>query len=82
MKLELQNNDDDDVENNDYPDPLKEGEEVVIINPKRGQGTTGVLIKIHQRTKRATVLTTNRRGREEKVVRLITNIRRSGNDDR
>ena len=71
LKLELQNN-----EENNYSNPIEVGEEVIILNPRKGQEKSGVVVKLHRRTKRATKVTTNRRGGEEKVVRLITNIER------
>ena len=71
LKLELQNN-----EENNYSNPIEVGEEVIILNPRKGQENSGVVVKLHRRTKRATIVTTNKRGREEKVVRLITNIER------
>ena len=57
-------------------DPIEVGEEVVILNPRKGQEKTGRVAKLHRRTKRATIITTNERGGEEKVVRLLTNIER------
>ena len=71
LKLELQNNEED-----NYPNPIEVGEEVIILNPRKGQENSGVVVKLHRRTKRATIVTTNKRGGEEKVVRLITNIER------
>ena len=71
LKLELQNDKED-----NYSDPIEIGEEVIILNPRKGQENSGVVVKLHQRTKRATIITTNKRGGEEKVVRLITNIER------
>jgi hypothetical protein len=72
LKLDLSSND----REPNYTDPLEVGEEVVILNPKKGQESNGVLDKIHQRTKRATIITTNKRGGKEKIVRLLINIRR------
>ena len=71
LKLELQNNEED-----NYSNPIEVGEEVIILNPRKGQENSGVVVKLHRRTKRATIVTTNKRGGEEKVVRLITNIER------
>ena len=71
LKLELQNNEED-----NYSNPIEIGEEVIILNPRKGQENSGVVVKLHRRTKRATIVTTNKRGGEEKVVRLITNIER------
>ena len=71
LKLELQNNEED-----NYYNPIEVGEEVIILNPRKGQENSGVVVKLHRRTKRATIVTTNKRGGEEKVVRLITNIER------
>ena len=71
LKLELQNNEED-----NYSNPIEVGEEVIILNPRKGQENLGVVVKLHRRTKRATIVTTNSRGGEEKVVRLITNIER------
>jgi len=72
LKLDLSSND----REPNYTDPLEVGEEVVILNPKKGQESNGVLDKIHRRTKRATIITTNERGGKEKIVRLLVNIRR------
>ena len=72
LKLELSSNNSEP----NYTDPLEVGEEVVILNPKKGQESNGVLDKIHRRTKRATIITTNERGGKEKIVRLLINIRR------
>ena len=71
LKLELQNNEED-----NYTNPIEVGEEVIILNPRKGQENSGVVVKLHRRTKRATIVTTNKRGVEEKVVRLLTNIER------
>ena len=71
LKLELQNNEED-----NYSNPIEIGEEVIILNPRKGQENSGVVVKLHRRTKRATIITTNKRGGEEKVVRLLTNIER------
>ena len=71
LKLELQNNEED-----NYTNPIEVGEEVIILNPRKGQENSGVVVKLHRRTKRATIITTNKRGGEEKVVRLLTNIER------
>ena len=72
LKLELSSNNSEP----NYTDPLEVGEEVVILNPKKGQESNGVLDKLHRRTKRATIITTNERGGKEKIVRLLINIRR------
>ena len=71
LKLELQNNEED-----NYSNPIEVGEEVIILNPRKGQENSGVVVKLHRRMKRATIVTTNSRGGEDKVVRLITNIER------
>ena len=71
LRLELQNNEED-----NYTNPIEVGEEVIILNPRKGQENSGVVVKLHRRTKRATIVTTNERGGEEKVVRLLTNIER------
>jgi hypothetical protein len=63
LKLELQNNEED-----NYSNPIEIGEEVIILNPRKGQENSGVVVKLHRRTKRATIITTNKRGGEEKVV--------------
>ena len=63
LKLELQNNEED-----NYSNPIEVGEEVIILNPRKGQENSGVVVKLHRRTKRATIVTTNKRGGEEKVV--------------
>ena len=72
LKLDLSSNN----REPNYTDPLEVREEVVILNPKKGQESNGVLDKIHWRTKRATIITTNERGGKEKIVRLLINIRR------
>ena len=72
LKLELSSNNSEP----NHTDPLEVGEEVVILNPKKGQESNGVLDKIRRRTERATILTTNERGGKKKIVRLLTNIRR------
>ena len=63
LKLELQHNEED-----NYSNPIEVGEEVIILNPRKGQEKSGVVGKLHRKTKRATIVTTNKRGGEEKVV--------------
>ena len=50
VKLELRNysDSDNDSEKNSRERSLRIGEEVTIINPKRGQASSGTLIKIHK----------------------------------
>ena len=52
------------------------GEEVHILNPKRGQGRKGVVTKVNALTGYGTVETVNERNRTEKVVRKLKNLRR------
>ena len=56
--------------------PLKIGEEVVVLNPKRGQGRRGILTKVNSITGYGTVETVNEKNRTEKVVRKIKNLKR------
>ena len=63
LKLELQNE-----ERNRDSDPIEVGEEVVILNPRKGQENTGIVTKLHRRTKRATIITTNERGEKKKLL--------------
>ena len=56
--------------------PLRVGERVTIKNPKGSQPTEGILTKIHS-TKRGTVTTTNAKGQEIKIVRLLSNLTRN-----
>ena len=74
LKIERQHNDNE--VKKDYFDAIEIGEEVVILNFKKGQHKTGLVVKIHQQTKRATIVTTNKRSGKEKVVQLLTNIKR------
>ena len=75
------------LENEELPDrkkrnqkkaslPLKIGEEVLILNPKKGQGKEGVVTKVNALTGYGTVETVNERNRTEKVVRKLKNLRR------
>ena len=52
------------------------GEEVVILNPKVGQGKSGKLLKINPITRYVTIDTTNSKGKKEKVVRSFGKIKR------
>ena len=56
--------------------PCEVGEEVIILNPKIGQGKEGKLIKVNPTTKYVTVETVNSKGKREKVVRSSGNIQR------
>ena len=56
--------------------PYKIGEEVVILNPKNGQGKSGKLLKANQITRYATIDTINSKGYREKVVRSFGKIKR------
>ena len=56
--------------------PFEIGDQVEILNPKRGQESRGKIVKINSVTGRVTILTTSENGREKKIVRLYTNIRR------
>ena len=56
--------------------PYETGEEVVILNPKTGQGKSGKLIKINPITRYVTIDTTNSQGKKEKVVRSFGKIKR------
>ena len=56
--------------------PFNIGENVVIRNLKRrGQATSGTLIKIH-RSGRGTVFTRDNKGYEVKIVWLLSNLKR------
>ena len=55
--------------------PLRTGESVVIINPRKGQGNEGILRKINFATGYGIVSTTNG-NKCEIVVRKIINLRR------
>ena len=55
---------------------LRVGDEVKIINPKRGQALKGILVKIHKRTGRGLVLAKNSKGQDVKIVRLLRNLKR------
>ena len=56
--------------------PYETGEEVVILNPKAGQGKSGQLLKVNQITRYVTIDTINSRGYKEKVVRSFGKIKR------
>ena len=56
--------------------PYETGEEVVILNPKSGQGKGGSLIKVNQITRYVTIDTVNSKGKREKVVRSFAKIKR------
>ena len=56
--------------------PYKTGEEVVILNPRVGQGKSGKLLKINSITRYVTIDTTNSNGKKEKVVRSFGKIKR------
>ena len=56
--------------------PLKIGEEVPILNPKKGQGKEGTVTKVNVLTRYGTVETVNEKNRTEKVVRKLKNLRR------
>ena len=56
--------------------PLKIGEEVLILNPKKGQGKEGTVMKVNVLTGYRTVETVNEKNRTEKVVRKLKNLRR------
>ena len=58
------------------PLPLKIGEEVFILNPKKGQGKEGIITKVNSLTGYGTVETVNEQNRPVKVVRKIKNLRR------
>ena len=72
LKLELT----EDTQSTGVP---KVGDKVKIKNPSRGQPRQGVILKIHP-TKRATVLGTDGRGKEIKIIRLLKNLEKSQND--
>ena len=74
LRLQLQR-DSNTAEGNE--EPLRVGEEVEITNPRGSQADRGILTKIHKRTKRGTVTTKTRQNQEEKVVRLLTNLKRA-----
>ena len=56
--------------------PYKVGEEVVILNPRNGQGKSGKLLKANQITRYATIDTINTKGHREKVVQSFGKIKR------
>ena len=56
--------------------PLKVGEEVVILNPKKGQGKEGVITKVNSITGYGTIKTVNERNRVDKIVRKLKNLKR------
>ena len=55
---------------------LEIGDEVAILNPKKGQGRQGIITKVNALTGYGTVETVNDRNRTEKVVRKLKNLRR------
>ena len=61
--------------------PYEIGEEVVILNPKAGQGTSGKLRKVNLLTRFVTIDTLDSRGRKEKTVRSFGKIRRKINEE-
>lgn len=65
------------TEEENTTDELKVGDEVTIKNPSKGQVPTGILTKVNRITNRGTVKTKNDRGKEIKVVRKLSNLRRS-----
>ena len=77
IKLELRNysDSDNDSEKNSRERSFRIGEEVIIVNPKRGQASSGTLIKIHKRTGRGSVLTKNNKGQDVEIVRLLRNLK-------
>ena len=60
--------------------PYEIGEEVVILNPKVGQGKSGKLIKVNQITRYVTIDTINSTGKREKVVRSFGKITRNNTE--
>ena len=56
--------------------PIKIGEEVLILNPKRGQGREGIVTKLNVITGYGTVETVNDKNKVEKVVRKLKNLRK------
>ena len=54
----------------------KKGDRVNILNPNRGQGSTGIIQKVNLHTERVTVEAYNLRGVKELVIRKITNVER------
>ena len=61
--------------------PYETGEEVVILNPKPGQGKSGKLLKVNQITKYVTIDTINSKGLKEKVVRSFGKIKRKDTEE-
>ena len=53
------------------------GEEVKILNPKKGQGTEGRIIRINYATRRATVETT--KGNISRIFSNLKHIQRTSN---
>ena len=56
--------------------PIKIGEEVLVLNPKKGQGKEGIVTKVNVLTGYGTVETVNERNKVEKVVRKLKNLRK------
>jgi hypothetical protein len=61
--------------------PYETGEEVVILNPKTGQGKSGKLLKVNQITRYVTIDTINSKGHKEKVVRSFGKIKRKDTEE-
>ena len=79
LRIELENEDSPRKQRKDKKksnEPLKIGEEVHILNPKKGQGNKGIITKVNTLTGYGTVETVNEQNRTEKVVRKIKNLRR------
>ena len=68
-------------ENKTPDDNLKIGDRVRIVNPTRGQPANGELVKINRLTNRGTVLAKEEGGREQKVVRKLSNLKKHQDDD-
>lgn len=58
----------------DIKGTLQLGDRVRIKNPKRSQPSVGILTKIHQRTRRGTVTSKNKKGNDILIVRLLHNL--------
>ena len=71
LKLELK-----EIRREKRTGPIKKGDRVNILNPNRGQGSTGIIQKVNLHTERVTVEAYNLRGVKELVIRKITNVER------
>ena len=70
LKLELT------TESTSETSPIEVGDRVVILNPRPGQGSKGVVSKIHWKSGRVTVEAKGTAGLKQKIVRALHNIRK------